>query len=88
MLNLIRFIVIFFLIYLLYRLFKGLFLSAGPKITSPSKSEGIVKEEDLVEDPYCHRYLPVSQSYKATIDGRDVFFCSEKCHEQYISEKK
>jgi YHS domain-containing protein len=42
--------------------------------------------EDLVEDPYCHIYVPMSQAHKATIDGQVLYFCSEMCSEKYISE--
>lgn len=42
--------------------------------------------EDLVEDPYCHTYVPQSQAHKASIDGQDVYFCSEKCLEKFMSE--
>ena len=87
MLNIFRLIVVLFLIYLLYRLFKGIFLTATPKINGATQSRSAAEGEDLVEDPNCHRYLPMSQTYRATIDGRDVFFCSKQCHEQYNSEK-
>jgi len=87
MINLIRLIVVSLLIYLLYKLFKGVFLSSGPKIGNASQREGVGKGEDLVEDPYCHRYLPMSQALKISINDQTVFFCSKKCCEQYKSEK-
>ena len=39
-----------------------------------------------MEDPYCHIYVPISQAHKATIDGQDLYFCSERCLEKYTSE--
>ncbi|MCX5854348.1 MAG: hypothetical protein NTZ24_07195 [Deltaproteobacteria bacterium] len=88
MVNLLRLIVLFALIYFLYRLFKGFFLSPEPKVGCPQGREVIGDGEDLVEDPNCHRHLPVSQAYKTFIDGQTAFFCSRKCCEQYRSESE
>ena len=87
MISLIRFAVLCFFIYLLYRLAKWIILSAG--IKGPEKQHQVpaAKGEDLVEDPYCHIYVPLSQAYKASIDGHDIYFCSKECFEKYISEK-
>ncbi|HUH65541.1 MAG TPA: hypothetical protein VLZ07_03825 [Syntrophales bacterium] len=88
MLSLIRFAILCFFIYLLYKLAKWIILSAG--IKGPDETQHrvpVAKGEDLVEDPYCHTYVPVSQAFRASIDGHDVFFCSKECFEKYISEK-
>jgi uncharacterized protein len=83
----IRFIIFIIIIYLLYKL-----INAVKQIT-PMKSE---KEqfkspsgsgEDLVEDPACHTYVPVSQAYKKEISGKDYYFCSKQCSDQYTVEK-
>ncbi len=87
MVNLLRLVVLFFVIYFLYKIFKGFFLASDKKAGNPSLSESTGKGEDLVEDPYCHRYLPMSQAYRESIEGVDVFFCSRKCSEQYKIQK-
>ena len=87
MLNLIRLVVLFLVIYFLYKVFKGFFLSSDTKAGNKSLGESAGKGEDLVKDPYCHRYLPISQAYRASIDGADVFFCSRECCEQYKAQK-
>jgi len=87
MVNLIRLFVLFLVIYFLYKVFKGFFLSSDIKAGNPSLGESAGKGEDLVEDPYCHRYLPMSQAYRTSLDGADVFFCSRECSEQYRSQK-
>jgi YHS domain-containing protein len=81
----IRVLIAVLAIYLLYRIAKGLFLkgAAAGRRSVPKKREG----EDMVEDPYCHVYIPVSESYAATIDGRTRHFCSRECYEKFISEK-
>jgi YHS domain-containing protein len=87
MVNLLRLVVLFLVIYFLYKIFKGFFLSSDTKAGKPTIGESLVKGEDLVQDPYCHRYLPMSQAYRQTIEGEDVFFCSRECCEQYKAHK-
>lgn len=38
---------------------------------------------EMVMDPNCETYIPVTEAITATIGGRDHFFCSEKCVEEY-----
>jgi YHS domain-containing protein len=69
-------------IYLLFRLIRKGFPQVGGKpaqanIKSPAAGE------ELVEDPECHAYVPVSQALTREIDGEKVYFCSQKCLEQY-----
>lgn len=88
MVNLIRLIAFLLLAYVLYKLFKAFFLTSEPKSGNHSERGALEKGEDLVEDPYCHRYLPLSQAYRTSIDDQDIFFCSRECCEKYLSEKK
>ena len=88
MLSLIRFAILCFFIYLLYRLAKWIIVSAGIKGRDMSQRQvPVAGGEDLVEDPYCHTYVPMSQAYKASISGRDAHFCSKECFEKYISDR-
>ena len=88
MLSLIRFAILCFFIYILYRLAKWIILSAGIKGRDmPKHQVSVAGGEDLVEDPYCHIYVPMSQAYKASIDGQDAYFCSKECFEKYTSDK-
>ena len=87
MFNLIRFVFICVHIYFVYKLVK--WIISSPAIQShdaPVSRSSITKGEDLIEDPYCHVYIPMSQAYKVLVDGRELFFCSKKCFEKYISE--
>lgn len=88
---LIRLIIIFVLIYLLYRIIK-LFHRSRPEGVSSQQIKKVknmpTAGEDLVEDPQCHTYVPVSQAYRKEIDGENHYFCSKECYETYVSEKK
>jgi YHS domain-containing protein len=82
-----RLVIFGFLIYLVYRLAKWIILSPAIKGRDvPGRQVPAAPGEDLVEDPSCHIYVPMSQAHKETIDGQDLYFCSEKCLEKYISE--
>jgi len=65
-------------IYLLYRLIKR---SKGHReALNPTLG---ASGEDLVEDPLCRTYVPVSRSCRELIDGKTLYFCSQSCLEQY-----
>jgi YHS domain-containing protein len=69
-------------LYLLYKLIHR----AAPAVGARKRPEGIRTPEggeELVEDPQCHAYVPVSQAVVAQIDGKKVHFCSRKCLEAY-----
>lgn len=69
-------------IYLLYKLIRMGF----PDIRRKSGSERVqtpVAGEELVEDPLCHTYVPLSQAFRLESDGKTIYFCSKKCLEQY-----
>lgn len=67
------------LIYILWRLFFRAAISGH----SPREPEKSFEGEDMVQDPQCGTYVPVSLALKKTIDGRPFFFCSEECRKAY-----
>ncbi len=88
MFNLIRFVIICVLVYCVYRIVKWIFFS--PAIHShelPKRQVSTQKGEELIQDPYCDIYMPISHAYKASIEGQELYFCSKKCCERYLLEK-
>jgi len=82
-----RVLVFLILIFLLYRIIQSMRqnkLARGNSsgVVSPSASG-----EDLVEDPACHTYIPISQAYRKEISGRTYNFCGKQCYEKYILGK-
>ena len=69
--------------YLLYKLIK-----AWNAIKGPSRANLPARGEDLVEDPLCHTYVPMSHASRTVIDGKTVYFCSQKCLETYKKDGK
>jgi YHS domain-containing protein len=70
-------------VYLLYKMVSGWKAVAGP-----SKKKLPAAGEDLVEDPLCHTYVPVSHACRASFEGKTLFFCSRKCLDTYTEERK
>jgi YHS domain-containing protein len=77
-----RWVIGIIVIYLLYRLIRKSFPAVGGKAGS-ARIQTPAAGEELVEDPLCHTYVPLSQALRTEIDGKTVYFCSQKCLEQY-----
>ena len=84
----IRLLATIIIFYFLFRIAKWLLLSSGKTSEPLPNRQAPVKTEDLVEDPWCHTYLPVSQAYQASIDGKTEYFCSEKCCNHFLQKEK
>jgi len=80
----IRLLIAVLAIYLLYRIARGLFLKGSAAHKELSRKR---LGEDMVEDPYCHVYVPISDAYAATVEGQTRYFCSRECYEKYINEQ-
>ena len=85
---LIKFIIIAVAIYLLIKLLKP----SAPKREMRAGDNRYQKKpaagEDLVEDPVCHTYIPVSSALKLHVEGKTLYFCSQKCLDAYVIENK
>jgi len=78
-----RFFVFIILIYLLYKVIKTVGQLKLGKNENYQFKASPVGGEDLVEDPVCHTYVPMSQAVKKEISGIDYYFCSKQCSEKY-----
>ncbi|MCB2185726.1 MAG: hypothetical protein KQJ78_04870 [Deltaproteobacteria bacterium] len=41
--------------------------------------------EDLVQDPNCGTYIPRSEAIRTRVHGQEMFFCSERCRDEYLA---
>jgi YHS domain-containing protein len=41
------------------------------------------ESKDMVEDPNCHVFIPKAEATRKDIQGKEHFFCGEKCAEEY-----
>lgn len=82
-----RFLIFIILVYLLYKTLNAVKkINPEQKERSPyqTKSSG---GEELIKDPVCHTYVPVSQAYQREISGKIFYFCSKQCSDRYEKEK-
>jgi uncharacterized protein len=79
-----RFVIIIILLYALYRIIKLFNATRSVKNSDHQYKSAVIGGEDLVEDPFCHTYLPVSQGCKKEIAGKVYYFCSKECCESYV----
>lgn len=87
--SLIRFIITFVIIYFVYQFVKKLFIhNKGGQSHLPGQKAPASRGEDLVEDPYCHTYIPLSNACQKSVGGKTLYFCSEKCLEEYSANQK
>ena len=80
----IRFLIFGFLAYFFYRALKRIF-GAGQKI-GRSENGGIIDE--MVQDPMCKTYIPLRDAHRRTIGGKEYFFCSRECAENFDKKMK
>ncbi len=66
--------------FVFYSFFSSLKLRSGQRRPPQNRSS---QGETMVEDPQCGTYLPQSDAIKATIHGRDYYFCSRKCLQEF-----
>jgi len=77
-----RFIVIGIVLILAYLLLKKL-LFPSRRVDDRRRDDRRIKGEDLVEDPQCHTYVPVSEAYRVSADGKTLYFCSKECYRKF-----
>lgn len=83
-----RIVVLLFLFYIVYRLlFKGKKGLKGKPSPSPFGSSTLPAQDVLVEDPFCHTFVPKRNAIMLKQGVETLYFCSEKCYEAYLSQK-
>jgi uncharacterized protein len=77
-----RIIVIGVVLILAYLLIKR-FLFPPDRIRDRRRDERQIRGEDLVEDPNCHTYVPLSEAFRVDVDGKTLYFCSKECYRKF-----
>ena len=78
-----RILLLTILLYLVFILVRNFAASLARRKDRFPRRPGPMKSEDLVQDPYCHRYVPESEAFKASLDDKTLYFCSRECLEKY-----
>jgi uncharacterized protein len=85
--SLIRFLIFFILLYVIYKTIRTIRQEKPFAGQSNQRKTTAVLGEELVEDPYCHTYIPISQACRKVIVGKEHYFCSKECSDEYIRRK-
>jgi len=51
----------------------------GPPRSAPAAAGG-----ELKRDPVCGTFIPMSTAVTRTVNGKQVYFCSNVCRDQYL----
>jgi uncharacterized protein len=78
-----RYLIIFALLYLCYYVVKKAVLPAMRTYKIFRKYRESPAEKEMVQDPHCHTYIPKETALRATIDGEVYYFCSQECLDEY-----
>jgi YHS domain-containing protein len=82
-----RFIIFALLVYLLYRLIRGIFLAAPKQQGRREPASGPAIVDEMVIDPVCRVYIPRREALTARVEGETVYFCSRECMNKYLQDK-
>ena len=81
-----RFIIFALLVYLLYRLIKGIFIAAPKQQGKRDPASGPAIVDEMVIDPVCRVYIPRREALTARVAGETVYFCSRECMNKYLED--
>jgi len=42
--------------------------------------------EEMVQDPYCGKYMTTNKAVRIGINGQELFFCSTQCADLYKAD--
>ncbi|MHC1741694.1 MAG: hypothetical protein AB9873_01525 [Syntrophobacteraceae bacterium] len=84
----IRLLIYGFVAYFAYQLFKLLARKLFPSNFSDDDGQKVQRGDqntELIQDPQCGTYFLKQHGVIATIQGRRLHFCSEKCRDSYLA---
>jgi YHS domain-containing protein len=73
--------------YLGYRVLKSWIshnMSSSETIADPKTRE---IDDIMVKDPFCNVYFAKKEGVHLKVDGKDLYFCSTKCRDQFMASK-
>lgn len=76
-------VVLYFLLRQMFRGFKTPIRDSREKPASQVQDE---EQDQMIEDPVCHIFVPKRIAVVETIDGQEYYFCSQECAVRFRSE--
>jgi hypothetical protein len=87
----IRLLIYAFVAYIAYQLFKMLARKLFPSNFPGDQGSGGPpgdQNTELIQDPQCGSYFLKQRGVIATVQGRRLHFCSEKCRDDYVARHR
>lgn len=82
-------IILLIIFFAVHYLRKSLMPKQAPKVPPKGRSGSIPPREDeeMVLDPICNSYIPISSALRVNRDGRVEYFCGTECKEKFLASK-
>jgi len=83
--NLMKIILYALIVYVIYTVFKIFRIANKAKKSSapPRIQPGV-----MVKDEICNTYLPKEEAIKEIHEGKEYYFCSEKCRQKFLEKSR
>jgi YHS domain-containing protein len=79
-----RLLILFAIIYLLIRSVKSWWPKRTPSQQSVSNRTAGEIDDVMIKDPFCDAYFPKRTGVLLKMRGKELFFCSTTCRDEYI----
>jgi YHS domain-containing protein len=80
----IRFIILFIVGYIVYRAIRSwMFPGESSTKTVSDRSAGKI-DDVMIKDPQCQAYFPKRDAVYLSFGGKDLYFCSVQCRDEYL----
>lgn len=79
-------LIILIMIFVIYRVLKKMILDPMKSDTSPyplEKNRTDSADDLMIKDPECGVYFPQRQGITLKANGETLYFCSDKCRDDY-----
>jgi len=83
----IRFIILFIIGYVLYRSLKSWMFPAASSSRSVSGESTAEITDVMIKDPFCEVYFPKRNGVHLNFGGKDLYFCSDQCKDNYLAAR-
>ena len=83
----IKYIILFVVLFLLYRAIKSRMFPAASSRRPVSSKTAAEIADDMIKDPFCEAYFPKRNAVHLSFGGKDLYFCSSQCKDKYLAER-
>jgi YHS domain-containing protein len=81
----IRFIILFVVGYILYRSIKSWMFPSASSSKSVSNKSATEIDDVMIKDPFCEAYFPERNGVHLEFGGKDLYFCSNQCKNNFLA---